>query len=168
MYNKFLEHLANLYFTKIRALRWVPVPTFKEAIPTLTKITDIYSYVYSSKVTSYVKYIGPAKRKEMFWCRFFIVQDQTGLWKKSTNLTVYIIINLIQCCGSRETSRIRLFSIPDPNCLYPGSRIRIKEFKYFNPKKWFLSFRKYDPGSSSRIRMLTFYPSRIPDPDPQH
>jgi hypothetical protein len=27
-------------------------------------------------------------------------------------------------------SRIRLFSIPDP-----GSRIRIKEFKYFNPKK---------------------------------
>jgi hypothetical protein len=27
------------------------------------------------------------------------------------------------------------FSIPDPNCLNPGSRIRIKEFKYFNPKK---------------------------------
>jgi hypothetical protein len=25
--------------------------------------------------------------------------------------------------------------IPDPNCLHPGSRIRIKEFKYFNPKK---------------------------------
>jgi hypothetical protein len=50
------------------------------------------------------------------------------------------------------------FSIPDPNCLYPGSRIRIKEFKYFiyfNPKKWFLSSRKYDPGCSSRI----------PDPD---
>jgi hypothetical protein len=54
--------------------------------------------------------------------------------------------------------------IPDPNCLHPGSRIRIKEFKYFNPKKWFLSSRKYDPGCSSRIRMLTFYPSRIPDP----
>ncbi len=32
-------------------------------------------------------------------------------------------------------SRIRLFSIPDPNCLRPGSRILIKEFKYFNPKK---------------------------------
>jgi hypothetical protein len=46
--------------------------------------------------------------------------------------------------------------IPDPNCLHPGSRIRIKEFKYFNPKKWFLSSRKYDPGCSSRI----------PDPDP--
>jgi hypothetical protein len=65
--------------------------------------------------------------------------------------------------------------IPDPNCLHPGSRIRIKEFKNFNPKKpkklflkkpkkWFLSSRKYDPGCSSRIRMLTFYPSRIPDP----
>ncbi len=50
-------------------------------------------------------------------------------------------------------SRIRLFSILDP-----GSRIRIKEFKYFNPKKtkkWFLSSKKYDPGCSSRI----------PDPD---
>ncbi len=56
------------------------------------------------------------------------------------------------------------------------SRIRIKEFKYFNPKKWFLSSKKYDPGCSSRIQILTFYPSRIqgskrhriPDPDPQH
>jgi hypothetical protein len=25
--------------------------------------------------------------------------------------------------------------IPDPNCLHPASRILIKEFKYFNPKK---------------------------------
>ncbi len=80
-------------------------------------------------------------------------------------------------------SRIRLFSIPDPNCLHPGSRVLIKEFKYFNPKKskkWFLSSKKYcmiwvvHPGS--RIRMLTFsHPgSRIqgskrhPIPDPQH
>ncbi len=39
--------------------------------------------------------------------------------------------------------------------LFP-SRICIKESKYFNPKKWFLSSRKYDPGCSSRI----------PDPDP--
>ncbi len=48
--------------------------------------------------------------------------------------------------------------IPDPNCLHPGSRILIKEFKYFNPKKakkWCLSSKKYDPGCSSRI----------PDPD---
>jgi hypothetical protein len=28
----------------------------------------------------------------------------------------------------------------------------------------FLSSRKYDPGCSSRIRILIFYPSQIPDP----
>jgi hypothetical protein len=80
--------------------------------------------------------------------------------------------------------------IPDPNCLHPGSRILIKEFKYFNPKKSknrFLSSKNMiqvvHPGS--RIRMLTFsHPgsripdpgvkkapnpgSRIPDPNPQH
>jgi hypothetical protein len=30
-------------------------------------------------------------------------------------------------------SQFRIFSIPDPNFFHPG--IRIKEFKYFNPKK---------------------------------
>jgi hypothetical protein len=56
-----------------------------------------------------------------------------------------------------------LSRIPDPTFFHPGSelspsRIRIKEFKYFKPKKpkkWFLSSRKYDPGCSSWI----------PDPD---
>jgi hypothetical protein len=53
-------------------------------------------------------------------------------------------------------SRIRLFSIPDPNCLHPGSRILIKEFKYgiLTPqkaKKWFQCSKKYDPGCSFRI-----------------
>jgi hypothetical protein len=81
-------------------------------------------------------------------------------------------------------SRIRLLSIPDPGSELSPSRILIKEFKYFNPnksKKWFLSSKKFDPGCSSRIRMLTFsHPgsriqvgqkgtqSWIPDPDPQH
>ncbi len=69
-----------------------------------------------------------------------------------------------QCCVSGILSRI-----PDPTFFHPGSeflpsRIRIKEFKYFNPEIWSLSSRKYDPGCSSRIRILTFYPSRIPDP----
>jgi hypothetical protein len=45
-----------------------------------------------------------------------------------------------------------LFRIPDPNFLHhgsdPGSRICIKEFKYFNLKIWFLSSRKYKPGST--------------------
>ncbi len=76
-------------------------------------------------------------------------------------------------------SRIRLFSIPDPNCLHPGSSS--KNLSILTPKKakkWFLSSKKYDPGCSSRILMLTFsHPgsrgqkgtqSRIPDPDPQH
>jgi hypothetical protein len=45
------------------------------------------------------------------------------------------------------------FSIPDP-----GSRVKKisdpgSEFKYFEPKKLFLSYRKYDPGMF------------IPDPD---
>ncbi len=43
-----------------------------------------------------------------------------------------------------------------------ASRIRIKEFKYFNP--WLISTQTYDPGCSSRIRILIFYPFRIPDP----
>jgi hypothetical protein len=41
-------------------------------------------------------------------------------------------------------SQILLFSIPDPGSefFHPGSRILIKEFKYFNPKNCFLSSRK--------------------------
>ncbi len=57
-------------------------------------------------------------------------------------------------------SRIRICSIPVPDLGSgvkkipdPGSRIRIriKECKYFQPKKLFLSSRKYDPGSRSQI-----------------
>ncbi len=48
--------------------------------------------------------------------------------------------------------RIRIFSIPDPG----SSSKNLSIFNYFNPKKWFLSSRKYDPGCS--------FP--IPDPDP--
>jgi hypothetical protein len=82
-------------------------------------------------------------------------------------------------------SRIRIYSIPDPNFFHPGSRTRIKEIKYFNPKKWFLSTQKYDPCCLSRIRLPDPDPdflhipdpgsrgqkgtgSRIQDPDPQH
>ncbi len=50
-------------------------------------------------------------------------------------------------------SRIRLFSIPDPNFSHPGFRIRIEEFEYFNPKKWLKAlgnmFRVVHPGSRS-------------------
>jgi hypothetical protein len=68
--------------------------------------------------------------------------------------------------------------IPDPNSFHPGSeffpsRIRVKEFKYFNPKKLFLSSRNYDPGCSSRMDPdILHIPDperqRNPDPPPQH
>ena len=48
------------------------------------------------------------------------------------------------------------FPIPDPWYELSQSQIPIKELKYFNPK---------NPGCSSRIWMLTFYPSRILDQD---
>jgi hypothetical protein len=67
--------------------------------------------------------------------------------------------------------------VPVPIFIHPGSEIfhpgsaskNLSIFNYFNPKKWFLSFRKYDPGlfipdPGSWIRILTFYPSLIPDP----
>ncbi len=51
------------------------------------------------------------------------------------------------------------FPIPDPNFFHPGSQVRIKEFRYFNPKNSFLSYlgnmiRVVHPGSGYRI--LTF------------
>jgi hypothetical protein len=57
-----------------------------------------------------------------------------------------------------------LFSIPDPGSEFFPTRIRIKEFKYFNPKKWFLSSRKYDSGCSSRIWILDPGVKKAPDP----
>ncbi len=72
-------------------------------------------------------------------------------------------------------SQIQIYSIPDPWSRFqifpipdPDSQIWIKELKYFNPKKWFLSNWKNDSGFSSRIWILTFsHPvsqSWIPDP----
>jgi hypothetical protein len=58
--------------------------------------------------------------------------------------------------------------IPDPGQKDSGSRIRIRiqEFKYFKTKKLLLSSRKYDPGSSTKVRIpdpvLDFL--HIPDP----
>ncbi len=75
--------------------------------------------------------------------RILLQQDHRvgrNTWKKN-----------LGCCGSgifipdlnlfRPGSRIRMFSSPDP-----GSQIRIKEFKYFDPKKWFLSSRIFYSG----------------------
>ncbi len=51
-------------------------------------------------------------------------------------------------------SQIRIFSIPDPG-------FASKSFSILTPKKRFPSSLKYDPGYSSRIQILIFYPSRI-------
>ncbi len=62
--------------------------------------------------------------------------------------------------GPGYLSRIRIFPSRNPAQKDSESRtrIRIKELRYlFNPKKLFLSSRKYDRGCSSQIR--------IPDPD---
>jgi hypothetical protein len=59
-------------------------------------------------------------------------------WQKGNQ--TYKKVSLLQCCGSgmfipEPGSDFFSSRIPDPNCLHPGSRILIKEFKYFNPKK---------------------------------
>jgi hypothetical protein len=54
-------------------------------------------------------------------------------------------------------SRIRIFSVPTP-----GSAS--KNLSFFNPKKWFLSSRKYDSGCSSRIRIPDPGVKKAPDP----
>jgi hypothetical protein len=59
----------------------------------------------------------------------------------------------------------RLSRIPDPNFFHPGSRIRIKEFKYFNPQKWFVRnmIRVVHPETGSQIQGSKKH--RIPDPE---
>ncbi len=123
----------------------------------------------------------------MSWQHWFWLQKRRHLRSIYNEQT----FGYCQCCGSGMfipdpgsdffPSRIRTVSIPDP-----GSRILIKEFTYFNPKKpkeWFLSSKKYDPGSGLFIPdprygcWLSTHPgsrgqkgtkSRIPDSDPQH
>ncbi len=62
--------------------------------------------------------------------------------------------------------RFEFFSIPGP-----GSRMHIKEFKYFNQKNGFSALRNmiqvFHPGSGSRIWILTFDLSQIPILDPR-
>ncbi len=88
----------------------------------------------------------------------------------------------LQCCGSGMFIPDPTFSIPDPNCLHPGSASKnLSILAPKKPKKWFLSSRKYDPGCSSRIPNPDADFLLIPDPgsrgqkgtrsripDPQH
>ncbi len=100
-------------------------------------------------------------KSQHFTC---LSQEAMNTWKTKILLSEKSVLRIRDVYpGSHPRSRIRIFPIPDR-----GSRIRIKELKYFNPKKGFLSSRKYDPGCSSLIRIpdpdSEFFP--IPDPDP--
>jgi hypothetical protein len=57
---------------------------------------------------------------------------------------IWILPKNTQDCSVADLgclSRIRIFSVPDPNFCHSGSRIRIKEFyKYFNPKTFLSSW----------------------------
>ncbi len=91
----------------------------------------------------------------------------------------HILRALLRIRDVYPRSRIRILPsrIPDQNISDLRSRIHIhiEDIKVFlsNPKKLFLSARKYNP---IRIPNLIFYASRvpgskryqIPDPDPQH
>ncbi len=59
-----------------------------------------------------------------------VLHRSTNLSRKKKKKTIAVSVADPGCL-----SRIRLFSIPDPNCVHPGSRILIKKFKYFNPQK---------------------------------
>ncbi len=81
------------------------------------------------------------------WVRMFPIPDP-GSW-----IQIFSILD--------PWSQIWIFSIPDP-----GFRMHIKEFKYFNQKKWFFSSQKYNPGFPSRIRIPDLDPDYLPIPDP--
>jgi hypothetical protein len=58
---------------------------------------------------------------------------------------------------------------PGSEFFFPGSQMQGQKDSDHGSgsaltKKLFLGFWKYDPGCSSRIRILIFYLSRIPDP----
>ncbi len=81
-------------------------------------------------------------------------------WLKGTGSRAVLRIRDVYPGSDFFPSGIRTVSIPDTGSASKNLSILTPK----KPKKWVLSSRKYDPGCSSRIRMLTFYPSRIPDP----
>ncbi len=114
--------------------------------------------------TGYVEKIADARPKHVYGTKWRAVTTvrthcPTHRWRSSERT------RRRRRPGTLSSRELRQVICPVLRILdvYPGSelspsRIRIKEFKYFNPqktKKWVLSSRKYDPGCSSRI----------PDPD---
>ncbi len=104
-----------------------------------------------------IRYNKPNVHRRLRWRAHSLYYYYIQVLKEMVEKIGRFKFNRNQCCGSG-------MFITDPYFFHPLCRIRIKEFNYFNPKKWFLSSRKYDSVCSSRIRVLTFYPSWIPDP----
>ncbi len=113
---------------------------------------------------------------ETFWYEFGSADLTNGSGSESCSLSQWRSrCNkkkcFVQCCGSgmfipelnffHPWSRIRIFPIPDPNFSHPG--FATNSLRFHN-QKMFSSSRNYDPGCSSRIRILIFYLSWIPDP----
>ncbi len=113
------------------------------------------------------------------------VRSPFSPWQKEEDLRwhfflFHVGLSVLRTRDVYPGSRIWLFFHPKSQIRIFPSRIRIKEFKYFNPRIWFLCSRKYDPDCSFRISDPDpyFFPipdsgsrgskrHRISDPDPQ-
>ena len=108
-----------------------------------------------------------------FWRTFHYDSKFSPAWSRCGIPALPLSLYLQPLAMLWSVLRIRY---PGSEFFHPGSRIhgqkdsgsririRIKKLTYLLPKKLFLSSRKYDPGCSSRIRILIFYPFQIPDP----
>ncbi len=125
----------------------VPIPSRRH-----TKV------VSSKRRIKTVRYAESYEQGRIVWGGKSSVKNRKGnCWK---DCICFVVLNV---ADPGCLSRIQIFSILDPDLFHSGSRVPIKKFTYFTIKL-FLSSRKYDPASSSRILILIFYPSWIPDP----
>ncbi len=140
---------------------------YESASPRPLLILRMFKKIHLSRCTTDVKHTGGIRAKNRF-----VAQEEESPWSAEPRFVLGSALQQADTRGTLTTefrrtsvadpgclSRIWPFSISDPNFFIPDPH---QELKYFNPKKWYLSFRKYDPGCSSRIRIL--YPSGIPDP----
>jgi hypothetical protein len=137
----------------------VPVPT-----PLIIKITQ---YVHNCEVN----------KLRLSVCGYVALASRLSSPVTRSQLTPRALLLLKTCANNANhtvldpgcLSRIRIFSIPNPETRIRIC-IRIKEFKYFNPKnvsRLLEMIRDAHPRSGSGIWILLFYPPLIPDPGVQ-
>jgi hypothetical protein len=99
--------------------------TKKDEIKDLRHTSKVYSLAWSNVYVSPLPYL---------WCPPLVHHVDLGnvLMRSQINPETTKLFSGVADPGC--LSRIRLFSIPDSNFFHLGSRIHIKEFKYFNPK----------------------------------